>query len=61
MTDKTELNAGKKIICCYCDDSGWYIGANYHTGEAEQAQCESCDAWHIGKAVRVEIKEVKKK
>ena len=28
--------------CPNCEDVGWYIQPEYHTGEAEQAQCQWC-------------------
>ena len=28
--------------CPQCSGDGWYVQANYHTGDAEQVQCGYC-------------------
>lgn len=61
MTEHLKAGMPEEITCYYCDNNGWYVGANYHTGEAEQIQCEACDAWHIISADLVEkVKEQQK-
>ena len=30
------------IHCPNCQDRGWYVVSNYHTGEPEQEQCRFC-------------------
>lgn len=34
---------GPAEICPDCDGQGWYVGGNFHTGEAEQVQCQRCN------------------
>lgn len=29
--------------CPDCDGQGWYVGQNFHTGDAEQVQCQRCN------------------
>lgn len=38
MTDRGE----SWVACPECEGRGWHEVANYHTGEAEQQQCEVC-------------------
>lgn len=37
MSDNKQLQD-----CPYCPNQGWFVVANYYTGEPEQQQCEFC-------------------